>query len=161
MEERKQMGKVKDGVMIPVAAEEKIQDVSSHGLGIVAYGEGGRLQNFILIPRNTAIPAMGAQEFGTMVDNQAGYEMQVTEGDEEDLDYVEVIGTAQIKFRPHPAGSPVRVELGYSKDGIVVGRVYDMLDEVYVGDITVKRDANLTDEELRRKMQRIETEELQ
>lgn len=141
--------------------DSKIQDVNSHGLGIVAYGEGQRLRNFILIPRNTSIPAVGSEEFCTMVDNQAGYEMQVTEGDDEDLDYVEVIGTAQIQFRPHPAGAPVRVELGYSKDGIVVGRVYDLLDEVYVGDITVKRDANLTDEELRRKKNRIDTEELQ
>lgn len=141
--------------------DDKIQDVNSHGLGIVAYGEDQRLRNFILIPRNTSIPAVETEEFCTMVDNQSGYEMQVTEGDDEDLDYVEVIGTAQIQFRPHPAGAPVRIELGYSKDGIVVGRVYDLLDEVYVGDITVKRDANLTDEELRRKQNRIDTEELQ
>lgn len=141
--------------------DSKIQDVNSHGLGIAAVGEGGRLRNFILIPRNTQIPAVGAEEFATMMDNQPEYAMQVTEGDDEDLDYVEVIGTAQIKFRPHPAGSPVRVELGYSKDGIVVGRVFDILDQVYVGDITIKRDANLTEEELRRKKQRLNTEELQ
>lgn len=141
--------------------DSKIQDVSSHGLGIVAVGEGNRLRNFILIPRNTPIPAIGGEEFATMIDNQPGYEMQVTEGDDEELDYVEVIGTAQIKFRPHPAGSPVRVELGYSKDGIVVGRVYDILDQVYVGDITIKRDANLTEEELNKKKKRIDTEELQ
>lgn len=141
--------------------DTKIQDVNSHGLGIVALAEGEQLKNFILIPRNTAIPAVGAQEFYTMVDNQVSYEMQVTEGDDEDLDYVEVIGTAEIQFRPHPAGSPVRVELGYSKDGIVVGSVYDLLDNVRVGDITIKRDANLTDEELRRKKDRINREDIQ
>nr|MBR4280370.1 Hsp70 family protein [Clostridia bacterium] len=141
--------------------DEKIQDVNSHGLGIVAVGDSNRLQNFILIPRNTSIPAVGSEEFFTQVDNQPGFDMRVTEGDDDDLDYVEVIGTAEIKFRPHPAGSPVRVELGYSKDGIIVGRVFDMVDQVYVGDITIKRDANLTADELRLKKQRINTEDIQ
>lgn len=141
--------------------DSRIQDVNSHGLGVVANVSEDRQGNIILIPRNTPIPAVGQSEFYTIVDNQDYFNLQVTEGDDEELDYVEVIGISRIDLPPHPAGSPVRIELGYTRDGVIVGRVFDVLKKAYIGDITVKRDANLTEEELRRKKQRIDQEELQ
>lgn len=129
-----------------------IQDVNSHGLGVViAIDQFGNLGNSIIIPRNQQIPVMIGNEYQTMVDNQTGFELQVTEGDDEDLSYVTVVGTAEIRLNPHPAGSPIRIELGYDRSGIITCRVFDVVDNCYVGDVVFKRDANMTEEEIRSK----------
>lgn len=138
-----------------------IQDVNSHGLGVVANNEYGVAANNIIIPRNQPIPALAAQDFATVVDNQERVELQVTEGDDEDLSYVQVIGTAEIQLRPHPKGSPVRVELGYDSNGIVTGKLYDLVDNVYCGEIVIKREANMSEEELQEKSMRIKGDDLQ
>lgn len=138
-----------------------IQDVNSHGLGVVISREDGRMGNSVIIPRNQPIPATASEVYATVADNQTEIQLQVTEGDDEDLSYVNVIGTAEIKINPHPAGSPVRVDLGYDQNGIVMGRVYDLVDNVFIGEIVIKRDANMSEEELQSKVQRIQNEELQ
>lgn len=138
-----------------------IQDVNSHGLGVVVSLGDGTMGNSIIIPRNQPIPATASEVFATIVDNQTEIQLQVTEGDDEDLSYVNVIGTAEIKINPHPVGSPVRVDLGYDQNGIVMGRVYDLVDNVFIGEIVIKRDANMSEEELQSKVQRIQNEELQ
>lgn len=138
-----------------------IQDVNSHGLGVVADNEFGIAVNSIIIPRNQPIPSAEAQIFSTVVDNQTCVELQITEGDDEDLAYVTVIGNAEIQLRPHPKGSPVRVELGYDSNGIITGRLYDLVDNVYCGEIVIKREANMSEEELQMKAMRIQGENLQ
>lgn len=130
-----------------------IQDVNSHGLGVViAIDQFGNLGNSIIIPRNQQIPVMISNEYQTMVDYQTEFELQVTEGDDEDLSYVTVVGTAEIRLNPHPAGSPIRIELGYDRSGIITCRVFDIVDNCYVGDVAFKRDANMTEDEIRSKM---------
>lgn len=143
------------------AAPSIIQDVNSHGLGIVADNEFGIAVNNIIIPRNQPIPAAAANDFATLVDNQQVVALQVTEGDDEDLSYVTIIGTAEIQLRPHPKGSPVRVELGYDSNGIVTGRLYDLVDNIYCGEIVIKREANMSEEELQSKAMKIKGEDLQ
>lgn len=140
---------------------EIIQDVNSHSLGIVANNDMGIAVNNIIIPRNQPIPALAFRDFATVIDDQEQVELQVTEGDDEDLAYVQIIGTAEIQLRPHPANSPVRVELGYDSNGIVTGRVFDLVDDVYCGEIVIKREANMSEEELQDKAKRIRGEQLQ
>lgn len=130
-----------------------IQDVNSHGLGVVvAIDQFGNMGNSIIIPRNQQIPVMIANEYQTMVDNQSIIELQVTEGDDEDLSYVTIVGTTEIHLNPHPAGSPIRVELGYDRSGTIACRVFDVVDNCYIGDATFKRDANMTEDEIQAKM---------
>lgn len=146
--------------MVPVPAEKKIfQDVNSHGLGIVAESdETNRPMNFILIPRNQPIPTVGRQTFGTVVDDQTEIELKVTEGDDEELSYVTIIGTAVIEIPPHPAGSPVTIELNYDSNGIITGRVYDEILRQYVGNIEINRSANMSEQEVESRAQRLENE---
>lgn len=135
------------------------RDVNSHGLGVVAINDEGVEANTIIIPKNTPIPAQEYQVFGTMVDNQEKVDLQITEGDDEELDYVTIIGEAEIRFRPHPAGSPVRVTLGLDNNGVIVGEVYDLVDEIVIGELQVHRAANMDDNEVedhRRRMGGIE-----
>ena len=143
------------------SAPSIIQDVNSHGLGVVATNEQGIAANTIIIPRNQPIPTSASQDFVTVVDNQQRVDLQVTEGDDEDLAYVTIIGNAEIQLRPHPKGSPVRVEFGYDSNGIVTGRLYDLVDNVYCGEIVIKREDNISEEELQSKAMRIKSENLQ
>jgi molecular chaperone DnaK len=136
-------------------------DVNSHGLGVVSNNECNIAVNTIIIPRNQPIPTAAAQDFVTIVDNQQLVELQVTEGDDEDLAYVTIIGTAEIQLRPHPKGSPVRVELGYDSNGIITGRLYDLVDNIYCGEIVIKREENISEEELKNKAELIKRENLQ
>ena len=142
----------------PAPENEIFQDVNSHGLGIVADDENGRAMNYILIPRNQPIPTVGRRTFGTVVDDQTGVELNVTEGDDEDLSYVTVIGTAYISIQPHPAGAPFTVELSYDRNGIITGQVYDEILEEYVGEIQIDRNANMSEQEVEAKAQRLENE---
>ena len=138
---------------------EIIQDVNSHGLGVVIVidEERGILGNSIIIPRNQQIPVMRDQEYYTISDNQKELEVEVTEGDDDDLSYVTIVGKTDIHINPHPKGSPVRVELGYDKDGLITCRVFDVTDNCYIGDAVFKRKANLTEDEIKSKMLRMST----
>lgn len=149
-----------DGPKPPVISNI-IQDVNSHGLGVVVHNRQGIGSNSIIIPRNQQIPVLMQQDYQTVVDGQTGIELRITEGDDEDLSYVTIIGVAEIRLNPHPAESPVRVELGYDQNGIITGRVYDYVDECYVGEIVIRRDANMSQEELKEKMENMEQQEIQ
>ena len=153
-------GKSLSGCKTPTPIRNEVfQDVNSHGLGIVAEDESTRRpMNFILIPRNQPIPTVGKQTFGTVVDNQTEIELKVTEGDDEELSYVTIIGTAIVSIPPHPAGSPVTIELNYDSNGIITGRVFDEILGDYVGNIEINRNANMSEQEVEISTQRLEYE---
>ncbi len=152
--ERSEQETTKTDVTSPI-----IRDVNSHGLGIVADDyETNRATNVILIPRNQPIPTVGRETFCTVVDDQEMIYVQVTEGDDNDLSYVSVIGTAEISIPPHPAGSPVTIELSYDTNGIITGKVYDEIAKRYVGDILINRNANMSEQEVEEKAQQFENE---
>ena len=146
------------GLPVPVSDNAPIiQDVNSHGLGVeVLADRNGNMANSIIIPRNQPIPVTMEQEYSTVVDNQTEIELTVTEGDDEDLAYVTVVGTAMIHLNPHPAGSPIRVELGYDKNGIIVCKVFDVFDNCYIGNVQFTRDANMSEEEIRSKKMKMD-----
>ena len=138
--------------------QQIIQDVHSHGLGVVANDEVGNPMNVIIIPRNQPIPTVSRQTFYTTCDNQEVIALKVTEGDDEDLSYVTVIGTAEIHLQPHPEGSPVTIELSYDTNGIITGKVFDDIIHDYVGDIIINRSANMSQQEVEESAQRMENE---
>ena len=146
--------------VMPVPVENMpFRDVNSHGLGVVIWDEDTQGDvNSIIIPKNTPIPARETNHYSTMQDNQQVINLQVTEGDDTDLGYVTVVGEAEIRLRPHPAGSPVAVTLGLDANGVICGEVFDLIDNVKVGEIQIRRQANMNDDEVeqhRRSMAKI------
>lgn len=143
-----------------VPADLPFSDVNSHGLGVVIWDENTQGEvNSIIIPKNTPIPAQATNEYSTMQDNQQCIDLRVTEGDDTDLGYVTMIGNAEIRLRPHPAGSPVAVTLGLDANGVICGEVYDLIDNVKVGEIQIRRQANMDEQEVeqhRRSMAKID-----
>lgn len=136
-----------------------ISDVCSHGLGLVSLKGNNDIEcNAIVMPKNTPIPSRVSKRFNTAVDNQQNLYIRVTEGDDESLDMVEVIGEAEMAIDPHPKKSPLDVHFEYDASGIVHVGITDLTNGKYLGEVTINRTANLNREDLakmKRKMSSI------
>lgn len=131
-----------------------IQDVTSHGFGIVAWNPETRTdENAIIIKRNTTIPVKESQTFYTSVENQQQLHLVLTEGDETDLQYVTQIGETMINIvNCLPRQYPITVEIAVDKNGVVHAYAYEGSDkQVYLGELEVKRKNSMSDEELNEK----------
>ncbi|WJZ03080.1 Hsp70 family protein [Corynebacterium freiburgense] len=125
-----------------------ISDVTSHGLGTTALNDDQVMENYVLIPAQSKIPARNSQVFFTVRDQQAQVEIVVTVGDESDVEYVTIIGSSVIDLPPLPVKSPIRVVFNYDIDGIVHVEVFNELNDAFLGEFPVQRQSGLSEEEL-------------
>jgi molecular chaperone DnaK (HSP70) len=127
-----------------------IADVTSQSLGIIQLdGDSTREVNTVVIPRNSKIPAKLSVDGFTVVDEQASINVQVTEGDDTDPQFVVEIGSKELPIPPYPKGSPVRVTYAYDIDQTVFVELTDLTAGRSLGTFTLDRRANLTDDQLR------------
>jgi len=140
----------------------RISDVNSHSLGVVAVdGRTGKLYNSVILPKDTKIPTRASNVYGTVVDNQTELEVEVTEGEEEDLDYVRVIGKGSMRIPPYPKGAPVEVFFQYDDNGIIHVTVFDKTANKQLGELHIERQSNRTDSEVEQMKRQIATVEVQ
>lgn len=96
-------------------------DVNSHSLGveITDPNDRKRKMNYIMIPRNTAIPCNVNQRFSTTVANQQRVHVKLLQGETQDVDACTLIGDFRILNLPPnlPAGSPVELTYNYDANG--------------------------------------------
>ena len=127
-----------------------IADVTSQSLGVIQLdGDSTREVNTVVIPRNSKIPAKLSVDGFTVVDNQTSINVQVTEGDDTDPEFVVEIGSKELAIPPYPKGSPVRVTYAYDIDQTVFVELTDLTAGRSLGTFTLDRRANLTDEQVR------------
>lgn len=100
---------------------EKIQDVCSHSLGIVSKNPITKQEyNSIIIPRNTQLPVKMSKDYYMGADNVSKISLTVTEGEEEDLDFVSVLAEVEIKLPPNvPRNTRVTVEMELNKNQLL------------------------------------------
>ena len=140
----------------------EISDVNSHSLGVVAVdARNGKLYNSIILPKDTKIPTRASNIYGTIVDNQTELEVEVTEGEEEDLEYVRVIGKGSMRIPPYPKGAPVEVFFQYDNDGIIHVTVFDKTANRQLGELHIERQSNRTDIEVEKMKRQIASVEVQ
>lgn len=126
-----------------------IADVTSQSLGVIQVdGDTGRDVNTIVIPRNSKIPAKLSTDGYTTVDNQTSINVQVTEGDDTNPDYVVEIGSKDLPIPPYPKGAPVRITYAYDIDQTVFVELTDLTANKSLGTFTLDRLANLTDDQV-------------
>ena len=126
-----------------------IEDVSSQALGTLAVDDrSGKMYNSVLIPRNSKIPGSFSDVFSTMVDNQTEIEVEVTQGDDPDPQFVVVLGTSTLRIPPHPANSPLRVTYYYDIDQTVQIEVTDLTTNQSLGSFEIDRSANMNEEQV-------------
>ena len=100
--------------------------------------------NVVLVGHNTTVPASGSDEFETSVDQQREIHIEITEGDDTDVDFVKIIGSSVFAMPPYPKGSPIRVDISLDHDAVIHAEVFDNATGAKLGDLEIERDANMT-----------------
>lgn len=138
------------------ASEASVQatvlDVTSQALGTIALNDERELKNWIIIPRNRKIPASESEVFNTVNEGQTEIKIQVTQGDDDDPEYVRFVtkdGGQVFSIPPYPVGTPIRITFHYDIDQTIQVEVTDLTADQSLGTFEVDNVANLTDEEVR------------
>ena len=98
----------------------KQTNVNSHGLGIVTRNpKNDKPCNYVMIPRNTKLPAEKRQKFVTNKDGQKRVHVKVLQGEAPDPSACVQIGDCRITGLPEnlPKGSPVEVVYRFDESG--------------------------------------------
>lgn len=129
----------------------EIKDVTSHSLGVIAENDYEKEFNSIILKKDTPVPCEGSAKYSTVVDNQAELLIQVTQGEDENPAYVTIIGKMPLSIASYPKGAPVEVFFKYDLDGLIHVRVFDRTANKSLGEMKIPRKANLTDEQVKQK----------
>ena len=133
----------------------KVSEVCNHGYGTLALVDDPRtgleiLQNSVVIPKNTPIPCSISETYATSEDNEASIEVDITQGEDEDPRYVDIIGRISLTVpEGRPAGCRVEVTYSYDENQRVHARVTDQETGITKEiQIEYKGDGVLTEEEV-------------
>ena len=164
--EPKSCGNVDECVALGAAlfakSSARIQEVCNASYGTLAMLYNARtgeekVANTIVIPKNMPIPCSASQIYQTSEDNEQVIEVDITQGEDEDPRFVDVIGRLTLEVPPgRPAGCEVEVTFSYDENQRVQARVLDresgLSKEVAV---TYRGAGVLTAEELQRRSQHL------
>ena len=109
----------------------QITEVCNHGYGTIALIEDAssgeaELQNSIVIAKNTPIPCSYTQTYLTSEDNETEIEVDITQGEDHDPKFVDIIGRLVLEVpEGRPAGCRVTVTYSYDENQRVRALVTD------------------------------------
>lgn len=134
---------------VAMLPEIQIKDVNSHSMGIVALNEQEQKFNAIVLRKDTPIPCKVSDVFRTSADQQTGLDIQITEGEDTDLEYVKVVGEGTMSIPPYPKGAPIEVFFEYDANGLIHVAVVDLTTKKRLGEMHIKRVSNLDEQEVK------------
>ena len=134
-----------------------ITDVTAHSLGLLLEdSRTGQIRNCKVLERNTPLPCSGELLSVRKLDNQRNYWVRVTQGEDEDPDYITVIGEGVIDYPElRPAGYPTLTKFSYDLDGMLHVTVYDGETRQFLGELQIKKGGNLTADDVEEKRRRM------
>jgi molecular chaperone DnaK len=162
------LGAAVQGALLQIAAGEsgpveagsfplvKIKDVCSHSLGVITHDELGRSKNTIVLPRQTPYGTEVSEIFCTLDELQVAIEVQVTEGEEESVEHVEIIGKQEVRIPPYPKGAPVELFFQWDLDGLVHITVLDLTANTHLKEIRFYRQSNLGEQQIQDKAKKLD-----
>lgn len=124
------------------------KDVTSHGIGVVIINNYGERENSVILPKNVQVPAEKTNYYQTTIPYQEKLAIEVTQGEEEDLRYVTIIGKANINISPREQLVEVEVTISCDENSIIHVRVYDRDMHCDLGEMHIDRVSNLSEEEI-------------
>jgi molecular chaperone DnaK len=145
------MGALKTGTaapLSPLAALPAPVDRSSHAIGVVALSDANVQRNFVVLPANSPIPTVqpGERTFGTHQEGQDQIELIVNEGDDEDLKFVDRLGSASGNLGgPRPRGYLITVRMALDGDGILSATAHDP-SGAQICQVEVRREGAMSDQ---------------
>ena len=126
-----------------------ISDVTSQSLGVITIDTASNREvNTIIIPHNSKIPTKRSVQVHTRVDNQTAILVQVTEGDVEDVQFVNIIGRSTLSIPPYKRNSPVEIIYAYDPDQTISIEVIDLVTNKSLGTFEIDRVSNMTQAEV-------------
>ena len=124
----------------------RISDITSQSLGVIVLSDDHAKEiNQIIIPHNSKIPTTMSTIVRTVVDNQTKIDVRVTEGDDEDVLFVNVIGSSILSIPPYPKGSPIEIIYAYDPDQTIYIEVIDKVTNNSLGTFEIDRSSNMTE----------------
>ena len=150
------------GAALFAKSSAKIQEVCNASYGTLAMiynaatGEE-KVANSVVIPKNTAIPCSRSQVYQTSEDNEKVIEVDITQGEDEDPRFVDVIGRLTLEVPPNrPKGCEVEVTFSYDENQRVQARVLDKASgRVKEVAVTYRGAGVLSEDELKRRSQHL------
>lgn len=130
---------------------KKISDVCSHSIGILMYDTGRRQRyNCIQIKRNSLLPIEKKVYAKTNVDNQEAINIDVTEGEFEEITDVSIIFSDSLPL-PDGVKAGTRIEIVLSLDKSQLVHIYIEIPSIeYKKEFSFERTANLSIEDIER-----------
>jgi molecular chaperone DnaK len=99
----------------------KVRFVTAHGVGLRVLTDRGMMVNQVLVPRNSPVPRTASRRFLTQRDKSRSDRLKivVTQGDADDPELVEVLGTLYITGIPsdETGGQPVDITMCFDREG--------------------------------------------
>jgi molecular chaperone DnaK len=159
--------KAEDGELaIDDELREQLQDitelnVNSHSLGVQAHRRD-KLINAILIEKNTQLPVAASKIFRLYRAGATAVRVKVLEGEAEEASSNIPIGECRISGLPPglPKNSPIQVRLAYGANGRVSVMALDMTHGRFA-QANIERNNRLTEEDLRRETEFVQSLDIQ
>src|SRR5690606_29819660 len=132
-------------------------DVNSHSLGILSIDQdSGNLMNSIILLKNTELLASKSEVYYTTVDNQNGIQLHVTEGEDDDPEYVRIIGEADNQLENGlPEGAPLRITISYDDNGLIHAFAQNEATGMNLGELKIDRTDNLSKDNVDEKQRKL------
>ena len=128
----------------------RVKDVTSQALGAIVFEHNTDEKiNIIIIPRNSEVPAKHSRKVCTRYDYQESILVTVTQGDDEDPEFVTIVGKGVLDMPiKYPKGAPLEYIYKYDVDQIINVEVIDLTANISLGTFQIDRVANLTQEQV-------------
>ena len=130
-----------------------IVDVCSHGIGLITIDSRTLSHvNTVMIQRNTQIPARCCHKFYTSDDNQEWIKLELTEGESNDIEDVNIIGSFEIDIpKGLKKGTEVEIEMLLDENQIV--HLYTRITQVndFFRELHITRNSNLDEQQIKKK----------
>ena len=141
---------------LPPVTPYRFTDRTAHGIGVVIYDEDtGMDRNSVILLQNEKVPAESKQVFCTLEDYQASIILRVTQGEDEDISFVTVVGECEMSLPPLPAGSPIEISVSCDAQSVIHVRVVDLTNNRDLGEMKLDRVQNLSEEQLKAERNRL------
>lgn len=127
-----------------------VNDVNAYSLG-VAVKRGDKLENRIIIDKNTQLPCANSRVFPLRPAGATSLVVKVLEGEAPDADANIQIGECRVTGLPPnlPDRAPIQVRLAIGANGRVAVMALDMTGGRFA-QAEIKRESGMTDEDIRR-----------
>lgn len=126
-------------------------DAASHAVGIELVRDtpgGEQVYNEVLISESTPIPHAASYEFAAASEGQTEILLVLHEGEDENITYCRKLGESRGKLaRPVPRGHPLRCQVEYTADQLVVVNMYDGETDQHICELKVRHEGVMSEAE--------------